>query len=220
MSDLDYYENPEYQNFLISSKRRELTPPEVVFKHFSLKEVVNLVDFGMGLGYFTLELKKQLPKDAWIWGGECQQDLIDEVLHWKNRDEISNFTPFFIEKSDHPLLPEWIPTPDAVFASLVLSTFPDPGLAMDGLIRSIKRGGKLIVLDWVKNEYAIGPKINDKISLDKMKFLAELYHLDVVKNIRVSEYVYGLEVIAGKDFEYGFYDLREEEDITDEFIRS
>lgn len=57
MSDLDYYENPEYQNFLISSKRRELTPPEIVFKHFNLKEVMNLVDFGMGLGYFTLELK-------------------------------------------------------------------------------------------------------------------------------------------------------------------
>ncbi|MDI7226913.1 SAM-dependent methyltransferase, partial [Leptospira santarosai] len=35
-----------------------------------------------------------------------------------------------------------------------------------------------------------------------------------------SEYVYGLEVIAGKDFEYSFYDLREEEDTTDEFTRS
>lgn len=96
------------------------------------------------------------------------------------------------------MLPEWIPAPDAVFASLVLSTFPDPGLAMDGLIRSIKKGGKLIVLDWMKNEYSIGPKINDKISLDKMKFLAELYHLDIVKNVRISEHVYGLEVVAGK----------------------
>lgn len=62
MSDLDYYENPEYQNFLISSRRRELTSPEVVFKHFNLKEVMNLVDFGMGLGYFTLELKNNFRK--------------------------------------------------------------------------------------------------------------------------------------------------------------
>ncbi len=220
MIDIEYYYDPEYQNFLLSSRRRDLTPAEVVFKHFSLKDVQNIVDFGMGLGFWTESLLKSIHKEGWVWGAECNQDFLDEVLHWKNREDISRFTPFYMEKADRPLLPEWIPVPDVVFASLVLSTFADPGQAMDGLIRSMKKGGRLIVLDWVKNEYPIGPRINDKISLDKMKFLAELYKLEVVKTVRVSENVYGLEIQSGPEFEYGYYDLREEEMYSEELIRS
>ncbi|PJZ71259.1 SAM-dependent methyltransferase [Leptospira perolatii] len=220
MSDLEYYYNLDYQNFLLSSRRRDLTPPELIFKNFPLSDVSNLVDFGMGLGFWTHELLKRIQKEGWVWGAECNQDFLDEILHWKNREEIDRFTPFYMEKADRPLLPEWIPVPDAIFASLVLSTFPDPGLAMDGLVRSMRVGGRLIVLDWMKNEYPIGPKINDKISLDKMKFLAEQYHLDIVKTVRVSDYIYGLEIKAGTGFEYGYYDLKEEETYSEELIRS
>ncbi|TGK20941.1 SAM-dependent methyltransferase [Leptospira fluminis] len=220
MSDLEYYYDPEYQNFLLSSKRREITPPELVFKHFPMKDVMNVVDFGMGLGFWTEHLLKSIHKEGWVWGAECNQDLLDEILHRKNQEDIKRFTPFYMEKADRPLLPEWIPVPEVVFASLVLSTFPDPGQAMDGLIRSMKKGGKLIVLDWVKNEFPLGPKINDKISLDKMRFLAEQYRLEVVKTVRIGENVYGLEIQAGADFEYGYYDLKEEETYSEELIRS
>lgn len=93
----------------MSSKRREICPPELIFQNFKFTEVQNLVDFGAGLGFYITEFRKILPKDSWIWPCECQHDLIDQILKRKIEENIPNMTPFFMDRSDHPLLPEWIP---------------------------------------------------------------------------------------------------------------
>lgn len=216
MSDIEYYRSQSYQDFLMSSLRRNLATPETILSFFSWKGAQNIVDFGCGLGYYFLEFRKMVP-NAWIWAGECQEELLDQVLRRKLLEGIENVTPFHLEKSDHPLLPEWIPVPDIIFASLSLSTFPNPGLAMDGLIRSMKRGGKLYIVDWAKSETEFGPSINEKISIDKMKFLAEEFRLKVGKSGRITENFYGLEVTAGTEFVYGYYDLKEETEETELF---
>jgi len=211
MSELEYYESGTYREFLLSSRRREICNPEVIFREFPIKGCQNIIDFGIGNGFFLPDILKIIGPEAWLWGGECQQDLIDLLLQRKLKESIPNFTPFYIEKSDHPLLPEWIPRPEIIFTSLCLSTFPNPGLAMDGLIQSMNQDGRLVIIDWAKVEYHEGPKVKDKVSLDKMKFLAEDYNLDIVKSLRISEYMYAMEVKAGKNFEFGYYDLKEEE---------
>ncbi len=211
MAELEYYESEFYQSFLLSTKRREIFPPESIFENFNFRNIQNLVDFGCGRGFFLSEYPKILPKESWVWACDCQQDVLDYILKRKIDENLSRVTPFYIDRTDHPILPEWIPQPDLIFSSLCLSTFPDPGLAMDGLIRSMKPGGRLVVADWHKVEYEIGPKISEKVSLDKMLFLAEDYKLKVIKHIRIKEYFYAFEVVAGKDFVWGYYDLREEE---------
>ncbi len=210
MSDLEYYESMKYQEFLLSSVRKEICQPNVIFENLKINKVENLVDFGVGLGFFIPYFFKYLPKESWVWTADYQQDLIDLLLQKKIKEEIDRFTPFYIDKSDHPILPDWVPTPDLIFSSMCLSTFADPGLAMDGLIRSMKQGGRLIVVDWVKVEYKHGgPLLKDKISLDKMKFLAEEYKLNIVKTLRVSEFVYAMELTAGSEFVYGIYEMRD-----------
>ncbi|MDF3822028.1 SAM-dependent methyltransferase [Leptospira sp. 96542] len=211
MSDTEYYKALSYQEYLMSSHRKEVCPPEDVYNFFNWKGLTNLVDFGSGLGFYFTEFRKWFPH-VQIWAAECQQDIIDLILRRKLLEGIEKLTPFHIDQSDHPLLPEWVPVPEIIFASLSLSTFPNPGLAMDGLIRSMKKDGRLFVIDWAKTESGFGPKINEKISLDKMKFLAEEYKLAVVKSGRISEYFYGMEVKASPTFVYGYYDLKEEED--------
>ena len=207
--ELDYYEDGKYQDFLMTSRRKALTPPEKMLMQVPLAEAMNVVDFGMGKGFFTTYLLKKMNKSAHLWGVEYQEELIDHVLKRKIDEKLDNFTALHIDKTDHPLIPNWIPVPDIIFSAFCLSTFPDPGLAMDGLIRSLKEGGKLYVFDWSKVEFSEGPAIKDKISVDKMKYLAELYKLEVTNTIPVNEFCYGLEIKAGADFKTQFYDYRE-----------
>lgn len=210
MTELEYYESDTYREFLLSQRRREICNPDTVFNEFPINNAENLLDFGIGNGFFIDEMRKRVGSETWIWGAECQQDLIDGLLQKKIKDSISNFTPFFMERIDHPLLPEWMPKPDITFTSLCLSTFPNPGMAMDGLIQSMNPGGRLIILDWTKLDYPEGPKLKDKVSLDKMRFLAEDSNLEIVKTFRPSEFIYVMEVKAGKDFQFGHYNLDEE----------
>ena len=82
-------------------------------------------------------------------------------------------------------------------------------VAMDGLIRSMKPEGRLFVIDWAKVEFPEGPAIKDKISFDKMKYLAEYHKLKIVNAFTVNEFVYGMEIVAGPEFKTQFYDYRE-----------
>lgn len=207
--DMEYFEDMRYQEFLLSSKRKAICPVNKVLNEFDLKNAQNVVDFGMGLGFYIPYLQSKMNKDAWLWGVECQQDLIDLVLKKRVEQNIKNFSVAYLERTEHPLLPQWIPVPDYIFASLSISTFANPGLAMDGLVRSMKPDGQLIIIDWSKTEYPIGPSIREKVSLDKMKYLAELYNLEIVKTFIVSEFFYGLIVKAGANFQRKNYYYRE-----------
>jgi ubiquinone/menaquinone biosynthesis C-methylase UbiE len=207
--DMEYYEDIAFQEFLLTSRRKQFCNPEKIMDAISLKNAKNIVDFGMGLGYFIPFLQQKMESEAWLWGVECQAELIDIVLKKKVESNIKNFSTVYLEKSDSPLLPNWIPLPDVIFASLSLSTFPNPGLAMDSLIRSMKPGGRLIIIDWAKIDYFEGPAIKEKVSLDKMKYLAELYNLTILNQFIISEAIYGLEVQASNQFVYQFYDHRE-----------
>lgn len=72
----------------------------------------------------------------------------------------------------------------------------------------MKPDGQLIIIDWNKTEYPIGLSIREKVSLDKMKYLAELYNLEIVKTFIVSEFFYGLIAKAGENFERKNYYYR------------
>jgi phospholipid N-methyltransferase len=207
--DMEYYEDMKYQEFLMSSRRKNICNPEKIMPNINLKGATNVVDFGMGLGYFVPYLLSKMDPYSHLWGIECQEDLIDYVLRKKVEKELQNFSTVYLDKTDHPLLPQWIPHPDVVFASLSLSTFPNPGLALDGLIRSMTPGGKIYLIEWSKTEHPEGPPMRDKVSTDKMKYLAETYHIKIVNQFPVSEFMYGLELCAGEKFQMAFYDHRE-----------
>lgn len=210
MRGLPYYEEPEYHKYLLSRQRKEIFPPDLILSQIPFSGVKNLLDFGMGNGYFLPWFIKSGDPDLFIWGAECQVALIDYVLHTKVKENYTSFIPFYVERNEHPLLPEWIPEMDMIFCSCVLSTFADPSLAIKGIARNLKFSGRLIVLDWEKTEAPSGPPVSQKVSKDRMLFFIEDAGFRVKKNIKINQWFYGFELEINPDtfqkdtFKYGF----------------
>lgn len=188
-----YYEEEEYHRYLLSRERKELFPYSLL-DQVSFEGAENVLDFGMGNGYFLPPLMKRLPEGATLWGAECQEILIDQALQRKVREGITNFIPFFIERTEHPLMPDWIPTMDLILCSCVLSTFADPSLAMQGVSRILKRGSAIIVFDWERVEAPSGPEVDQKVSRDRMLYFVEDAGFQVTRTLKTNPYVYGLEI--------------------------
>lgn len=201
MRGLPYYEEPEYHRYLLSPERKEIYPPEMVLSQIRWENVQNFLDFGMGNGYFLTHYSKYITPETHIWGAECQEVLIDYTLHLKVRDSIEHFTPFYIERTEHPLLPEWIPDMDMILCSCVLSTFADPALALRGIERSLRIGGSIIVVDWEKREAPSGPDMAQKISQDRMRFFVEDAGFKIIRNLKLNQYFYGMEIVRGENFD-------------------
>ncbi|MBI3395981.1 MAG: methyltransferase domain-containing protein [Spirochaetia bacterium] len=200
MRGLPYYEEPEYHTYLLSPARKELFPVDQILSQIRWQGVNDLLDFGMGNGYFLSGFYRYLPEGANIWGAECQEALIDHVLKLKATEEYPNLVPFYTERTEHPLLPDWIPEMDLVFCSCVLSTFADPSLALRGVSRSLKPDAAMIVIDWERNEAPSGPEVTQKVSQERMRFFIEDAGFKVVRTLKTNKHIYGLELMRNPDF--------------------
>ena len=198
MRGLPYYEEESYHKYLLSRERKDLFTPEKILSQIQWSGVENLLDFGMGNGFFLPYLLKKLSGSGQIWGAECQELLIDYTLHVKVKDNLERFIPFYIERNEHPLLPEWLPPMDAIFCSCVLSTFADPSLALQGISRILKPGGRIIVLDWERVDSPSGPEMGQKVSSDRMLYFIEDAGLLVSNRLTINPYLYGMELIMGE----------------------
>ncbi len=199
MRGLPYYEDPEYHRFLLSPERRELFPTEKIFQQIDWRNKKTILDFGMGNGYFLPSFFEFGEKDVFVWGAECQEILIDYVLQRKVKEGFKNFIPFYVEKTEHPLLPEWIPEMDIIFCSCVLSTFANPTLGILGTGRILKEDGFFVIIDWERTETPFGPDLSQKVSSERMKFCIEEAGCMIVKTLNINPYVYGFIVKKDKN---------------------
>ncbi len=194
-----YYEEPEYHKYLLSRERRELFSPESILAQIKWPGVKELLDFGIGNGFYLPLFYKHMSPQTNIWGAECQELLIDYLLQIKIKDKLENFIPFYIERTEHPLLPDWIPEPDLIFCSCVLSTFADPALAIKGIGRSLNTNGVIIIIDWEKIEAPSGPEVTQKVSLDRMKYFITDAGYKITRMLKSVKYLYAMEIIKDPD---------------------
>lgn len=194
MRGLPYYEEEWYHEYLLSPERKEIFPPAKILSLISFENMENILDFGMGNGLFLPGLHSSTT-DAHIWGAECQEVLIDQTLYRKVNEKLNRFTPFFNEKNEHPLLPEWLPDMDLILCSCVLSTFANPSLAIRGIGRTLTENGRMIIIDWERVEAPSGPEVNQKVSGDRMKYFIEDAGFQVKRELTINSYFYGFEVV-------------------------
>ncbi len=58
--------------------------------------------------------------------------------------------------------------------------------------RLVKRGGKILVVDWEAGRFPIGPKPEDKISVSELITLAETLNWQVEKQFEAGKFHYGV----------------------------
>ncbi|MCB1174490.1 MAG: methyltransferase domain-containing protein [Leptospiraceae bacterium] len=190
MQGRTYYEDPEYLRYLLSRERHEIFSIQRILDPIDWQSVENLLDFGMGPGFFSAALLKRLPKDAWLWGSECQETLIDRMLKRRTDEGLERITLFHTERTEHPLLPDWIPDPDIIFCSCVMSTFADPSLAISGIGRKLKNDGYMYLLDWERIESPAGPPLVARVSSKRMQYSIEEAGFEVYNEIELNEWLY------------------------------
>jgi len=191
MRGLPYYEEPNYHHYLLSPARKELFPVESILSAIPWQTSEQVMDFGIGNGYFLDGLLKCTAPNGHVWGAESQELLIDYLLRRKVTENIERFTPFYVERTEHPLLPDWIAMMDLIFCSIVLSTFADPTLPIKSIGRAMKPNGKIVIIDWERVDAPSGPPIVQKMSFDRMKYCIGEAGCRIIKEWKVNPYLYG-----------------------------
>jgi predicted methyltransferase len=124
-------------------RRDEWQRPADVMDALALKPGQRVADIGSGSGYFTFRLAARVGAEGKVYAVDIDQKAIDNVRERKERENLTQVEPILAESSD-PHLPNNL---DAVLIVDTYHEFREYGRTMQAVLRALKRGGRLVIID-------------------------------------------------------------------------
>ena len=168
------------------------TKPEQNILHLGLQEGMRVADFGAGTGFYSRAVSKRVGNSGKVYAVEVQKDLVkkleSEIKHWG----VSNIECIWgdvevkggTKISDNSM--------DVVIVSNILFQNEDKLGLIDEVRRILKKGGKVLIVDWITPIGGIGPEPKHLISENKAKELFEKRGFKFIESLSPSAHHYGI----------------------------
>ncbi len=169
-------------NKLDNKRRREILPPENILREIDVKQGDVLIDFGCGIGYFTIPALNLVGDDGRVIAIDTSEKMLDEL---KKRAGARNNLE--IIKSDKIIDLK----ADCILLVNVLHEVESPKEFLSGCFEHIEENGKVVVIDWQKKKTDMGPPINHRISKEDVIDMAKKQYIenDINENFYFIEFI-------------------------------
>lgn len=177
---------------MISGIGGQFMSPEAVITHFHLREGDVVADFGAGAGYFAVLLGKVVGQNGKVYACEIQKGLVDKIGTAAHDAHLTNVYPLWCDL-------------EAVNGTKLADGILDVGLMINTLFqvenksatltecaRTIRKGGKFIVIDWTDSFGGLGPHPNDVITESRTKELVTSFGFLFERSFPAGDHHYGL----------------------------
>ncbi len=168
--------NPEHLERLLSGERTKDIDPERVLREAGLKPGNIFADIGAGPGFFTVPAARIIGPMGMAFAVDTQPEML--VYLRDRRDTPDNVILLKSEEYEIPLADY-----EADFALLayVLHETGDKVRLLMEIMRILKPGGTLLVIDWEKKAEDKGPPIEERITAKEARGYIEAAGFDVVQ---------------------------------------
>ena len=169
-----------------------LNPTKIVEK-FDVLPGMKVANFGIGAGYFTIEMAKRVGNDGVVYAFDVQKEVLEALRGTVAHSQLQNVE---IRRADLELdkgtnLANEIV--DMVLMSSIFYQLDDEDAVAREAHRILKSGGKAIVIDWVISDVAsMGPPKQLRVSKNDMIDIFKNAGFDAGREFDAGEYHYGL----------------------------
>lgn len=166
--------------------------PEQNILKLGITEGMRVADFGAGTGFYSKACSPRVGLSGKVFAIEVQKDLVKKLEIELRGWGISNVECIWgdIERKGGTKLSD--NSIDIVIISNVLSLAEDRAGLIDEAKRILKRGGKILLVDWTYSFSVDGPKSENLITEDKAKELFEKRGFKLEERISVGANHYGI----------------------------
>lgn len=141
---------------LESNDRKKILPAKKILDSIGIKKNDTIIDFGCGIGYFSIPATQYAKKVIAI---DLSEDMLKELK--KRTVGINNIE---LVKSDNIVGFKG----DIILVVTVFHEVDEPKTFLNNCFKSLNPGGRVIIIDWQKKETEGGPPINHRISKDEV----------------------------------------------------
>ena len=166
--------------------------PEVVTSQFHLREGDKVADFGAGRGFFLRPLADTVTAEGEVYLCEIQKQLIEVVTEQARLGGYTNVKPVWCDLEE----PNGISIPDAVLdAGILVNTLyviENHDAAIQEMLRTLRPGGKFMIVDWTETVPGLGPSLDRLIAATDCTNLLESHGAVFEREFPAGEHHYGL----------------------------
>jgi len=145
---------------LDTPERRANQDPAELWRRVRLREGEVVVDIGAGSGFFALPVATVVGPQGRVYAVDVSEELVELVREKAEAGKIHNVEPVLST-------PRHIPIEDAL-ADVVLLANVFHGIPPESVqeaVRLLRPGGRLIDVDWKKEETPDGPPIEHRLAI-------------------------------------------------------
>jgi len=147
---------------LDEATRRSWYNPEAILQDLHAGMV--FIDVGCGDGFFTILAAKKVGANGKVYAVDTDASSIDELEQKAHAEDLKNITAKVGKAEDTVFCTQCA---DFVLYSMDLHDFADPSKVLQNAKQMIKLTGRLIDLDWKKQEMPFGPPGAIRFSAEK-----------------------------------------------------
>ncbi len=148
-------------NWLERPEREEEEKTDVLIEALKFRDGEVVADIGCGSGYIARRIAKKVGEKGTIYGVDIQQEMLDLLMKRMAMFRISNVKPILGEIDDPKLPAE---SCDSMILVDVYHEFDHPYEMIQGMIRGLKKGGRIIFVEFRGEDETVPIKLVHKMT--------------------------------------------------------
>lgn len=158
--------DPKNKEKLQSKERKEKLPPEIILKKGGLLPGQIMVDIGCGVGFFTIPGAKILGEKGKVYALDTSAEMTDFLTAEIEAASIENIEVIKSREYAFPLVDS---LGDMLLMSMVLHEVDDKKEFLLEARRTLKKQGRILIIEWQKKETEQGPPLDHRLSFQDTK---------------------------------------------------
>ena len=140
--------------------------PELLMNALEIPRGATVADLGSGTGYFTWRLAQEVGPTGKVLAIDVQQSMLDLTKAAVTEHKLNN-VEYALATDKDPRLPE--KALDLVFIAYAYHEFAEPEAIMAAVRRSLKPGGRVVILEYAKESNIAPASPLHKMSFEEIR---------------------------------------------------
>jgi predicted methyltransferase len=168
-------------DWLERSDRENEEHPEAALDALELKKGMTVADVGAGVGYFSIRMARRVGATGKVYANDIQPEMLARLQDRLDTEHITNVETVLGTQSD-PKLPAG--KLDLILMVDVYHELSQPQRMLDEMLRALKADGRLVLIEYRKEDPTIPIRPEHKMSAAEVKIEVEAEGYRLVQVLR------------------------------------
>jgi len=169
--------------------RTKYLPTRIILAEAGLRPGQTFLDVGAGTGYFAFPAAEIVGGTGRVIAVDVSGEMLEEIRKRASAKGVGNVETRRSEEYDVLVEPGTI---DTALIAAVLHEIDDKVRFLAAVAETLKPGGSLCVVEWVKKIMSMGPPVEDRLEIKEAAGLLARVGLSVALERKYNDVFYGV----------------------------